>query len=223
MWKRAAYLILSLILLLGLGSCGTTNTGAVLGGAALGNSVGGAIGGLVGDSRHGWHGSYRGSAIGSIVGTLAGAAIGNALTTPRREKQTDSMYPERLARTNAAPESFSAFGNLQIRRIRFVDDNRNHIIDANENCKVIFEVINEGDEPVYNVVPCVAEVSGAKHIQISPSVMVEEIRPRDGIKYTASISAGKRLRSGNVTFRLSVADSYGHEYAVKEFTLETQR
>ena len=65
--KKVAILLLIVSLL--SSGCGTTQperTGAIVGGAAIGNSVGGAIGGLVGDSRHGWRGSYRGSAIGSV-------------------------------------------------------------------------------------------------------------------------------------------------------------
>ena len=60
--KKVAILCLAVSLL--SSGCGTTQperTGAIVGGAAIGNSVGGAIGGLVGDSRHGWRGSYRGS------------------------------------------------------------------------------------------------------------------------------------------------------------------
>ena len=86
--KKVAILCLAVSLL--SSGCGTTQperTGAIVGGAAIGNSVGGAIGGLVGDSRHGWRGSYRGSAIGSIVGTLAGAAIGGALTAPKSREE----------------------------------------------------------------------------------------------------------------------------------------
>lgn len=52
--KKVAILLLIVSLL--SSGCGTTQperTGAIVGGAAIGNSLGGAIGGLVGDSRHG--------------------------------------------------------------------------------------------------------------------------------------------------------------------------
>lgn len=229
MLKRNTFFSSLIFLAFILQSCGTTNTSAVLGGAALGNSLGGAIGGLIGDNRHGWRGSYRGSAIGSIVGTIAGATISNALTAPRHEKQkhTDDLYQEEHTWENAlpttSPSSQTTFNNLRIRRIRFIDDNHNHIIDAGESGKVIFEIMNEGDTPVYDVIPSITEISGNKHIEISPSIMVEEILPHNGIKYTATISAGKRLRDGSVIFRLSVTDSYGQEYDYKEFTLKTKR
>lgn len=44
---------------------------------------------------------------------------------------------------------------LKLRRIRFIDDNRSHVIDAGENSKIIFEIMNEDRKPVYNVVPVV--------------------------------------------------------------------
>ena len=36
--------------------------------------------------------------------------------------------------------------------------------------------------------------------------MVEEILPGEGIRYTASIHAGEKLKDGEVTFRVAVAD-----------------
>lgn len=198
--------------------------GAVLAGAAIGGNVGGAIGGLIGENNRGWRGGYRGSAIGTIVGTIAGAAIANAATAP---KQTEE-YSYRVERTqptyNPRPETRpSAINNLKIRNIRFIDDSRDHVINAGENCKVVFEIMNEGNRTAFNVVPVVAEVTGMKHIYISPSVMIEQIAPREGVKYTASISAGERIKTGEVIFRIAVADENGEEYDWQEFSLPTQR
>ena len=198
--------------------------GAVLAGAAIGGNVGGAIGGLIGENNRGWRGGYRGSAIGTIVGTIAGAAIANAATAP---KQTEE-YSYRVERTqptyNPRPEALpSAINNLKIRNIRFIDDSRDHVINAGENCKVVFEIMNEGNRTAFNVVPVVAEVTGMKHVYISPSVMIEQIAPREGVKYTASISAGERIKTGEVIFRIAVADENGEEYDWQEFSLPTQR
>lgn len=223
--KKNIFLAPLLALLLVNGGCGTANTGAVIGGAAIGGNVGGAIGGLAGDSRHGWRGGYRGSAIGTIVGTLAGAAIGGALTTPRPSQTEDEVYPEQHSETYVlSPEDNprKAFYNLQIHNIRFIDDNRDHIISPDESGKIIFEIMNEGEDVVYDVVPSVTETTGMKHIMISPSVMIERIMPHNGIKYTATISAGKRLKEGNITIRIAVTDTYGEEYAWQEFSLPTK-
>lgn len=220
--------ILALALL--CSGCGTSgmasgDPNAVFAGAAIGGNVGGAIGGLIGDSNGGWRGGYRGSAIGTIVGTIAGAAIANAATAPKKQEE----YSYRIERTQPYPPQYearplpSAIDCLKIRNIRFIDDNRNHVIDSGENCKVIFEIINEGDKTAYNVVPVVAETTGMKRLYISPSVMIEQITPRDGVKYTANINAGERIKTGNVVIRIAVADEYGDEYDWQEFSLPTQR
>ena len=227
MKKQLTVFLLSVLLLSGCASGRMGNPGAIVAGASIGGSLGGSIGGLSGDNNRGWRGGYRGSAIGNIVGTIAGAAIGSALTAPRQEPIEDDAYvPEvrevRVQKYKKQPVR-QPVSQLKLRRIRFIDDNRSHVIDAGENSKIIFEIMNEDRKPVYNVVPVVETVGKVKHIGISPSVMVEEILPGEGIRYTASIHAGNRLKDGEVTFRVAVADENGVICDSQEFTLPTQR
>ncbi|WP_195591177.1 glycine zipper family protein [Bacteroides finegoldii] len=227
MKKQLTVFLLSVLLLSGCASGRMGNPGAIVAGASIGGSLGGSIGGLIGDNNRGWRGGYRGSAIGNIVGTIAGAAIGSALTAPRQEPIEDDAYvPEvrevRVQKYKKQPVR-QPVSQLKLRRIRFIDDNRGHVIDAGENSKIIFEIMNEDRKPVYNVVPVVETVGKVKHIGISPSVMVEEILPGEGIRYTASIHAGNRLKDGEVTFRVAVADENGVICDSQEFTLPTQR
>ena len=227
MKKQLTVFLLSVLLLSGCASGRMGNPGAIVAGASIGGSLGGSIGGLIGDNNRGWRGGYRGSAIGNIVGTIAGAAIGSALTAPRQEPIEDDAYvPEvrevRVQKYKKQPVQ-QPVSQLKLRRIGFIDDNRSHVIDAGENSKIIFEIMNEDRKPVYNVVPVVETVGKVKHIGISPSVMVEEILPGEGIRYTASIHAGNRLKDGEVTFRVAVADENGVICDSQEFTLPTQR
>lgn len=219
-----------MVALLLLSSCGTTqglsgDAGATLAGASIGGNIGSAIGGLIGENNRGPRGAYRGSAIGSIIGTIAGAAIANAATTPKQEEgsfrvertpQQEDAYAQRMHRN----EVFEA---LRIRNIRFIDDDRNHVISSNERSKVIFEIVNEGRETAYNVVPVVSETTGMKRIYISPSVVIEALQPGDGVKYTANINAGNRIKTGEITLHIGVADDYGQEYDWQEFSLRTER
>lgn len=227
MKKQLTVFLLSVLLLSGCASGRMGNPGAIVAGASIGGSLGGSIGGLIGDNNRGWRGGYRGSAIGNIVGTIAGAAIGSALTAPRQEPiENDAYVPEvREVRVQKYKKQQvqQPVSQLKLRRIRFIDDNRSHVIDAGENSKIIFEIMNEDRKPVYNVVPVVETVGKVKHIGISPSVMVEEILPGEGIRYTASIHAGNRLKDGEVTFRVAVADENGVICDSQEFTLPTQR
>ena len=227
MKKQLTVFLLSVLLLSGCASGRMGNPGAIVAGASIGGSLGGSIGGLIGDNNRGWRGGYRGSAIGNIVGTIAGAAIGSALTAPRQEPIEDDAYvlevrEVRVQKYKKQPVR-QPVSQLKLRRIRFIDDNRSHVIDAGENSKIIFEIMNEDRKPVYNVVPVVETVGKVKHIGISPSVMVEEILPGEGIRYTASIHAGNRLKDGEVTFRVAVADENGVICDSQEFTLPTQR
>ena len=163
MKRQIGVLTASLLILSG---CGTSQTasgdpGAIFAGAAIGGNVGGAIGGLIGDNNGGWRGGYRGSAIGTIIGTIAGAAIGNAVSAPKQE-----AYGYRIERTEPYKpqhETYptpSVFDNLRIRNIRFIDDSRDHVISSGEKSKVIFEIMNEGEQTIYNVVPMVTETTG---------------------------------------------------------------
>lgn len=230
MKKLTAGILLVALLLSGCASGRMGNPSAIAAGASIGGSLGNAVGGIIGENNRGWRGGYRGSAIGTIVGTIAGAAVGSALTTPREEKSQDGYIP-RTSREDTymepqsgrRPVSQKVAAPLRISKIRFIDDSRNHAIDAGEKSKVIFEIMNEGREPVYNVVPIVDQVSKMKHIYISPSVMIEEILPGEGIRYTATISAGDKLKDGEVTLRVAVADGNGTICDSQEFTLPTQR
>lgn len=227
MKKQLTVFLLSVLLLSGCASGRMGNPGAIVAGASIGGSLGGSIGGLIGDNNRGWRGGYRGSAIGNIVGTIAGAAIGSALTAPRQEPIEDDAYVPEVREVRVQKYKKQSVqqpvSQLKLRRIRFIDDNRSHVIDAGENSKIIFEIMNEGRKPVYNVVPVVETVGKVKHFGISPSVMVEEILPGEGIRYTASIHAGDRLKDGEVTFRVAVADENGVICDSQEFTLPTQR
>lgn len=215
------------VLLVSMGSCSTGrmatgDTGATLAGAIIGSNVGGAIGGLIGESgRGGRHGAFRGSAIGTITGAIAGAAIGNAVSAANQPKAEVEYRPAEVS--SAHVEALSPMENLKIHNIRFIDDSRDHVISPEESSKVIFEIMNEGDTPVFDVVPVVAEMSGTRHLNISPSLMVEEIPPRHGIKYTATITASRYIKDGEAIIRVAVSDVNGKEYDWKEFTIPTGR
>ena len=200
-------------------------------GAAIGNTIGSAMGVLIGDSKGGWHGGYRGSALGSILGTVTGATVGYAITKPRDGK----IYPQENSRNIDtkevtehtqpvdAPLAYSPLEDLRIENIRWMDRDQNQALHAEESCKISFEIMNQGRETAYNVLPKVTEVSGKKRIYISPSLLVKEISPNNGIRYTATIRAGKRIKKGEALFRLSVTNEEGAEFDWVEVALPTER
>lgn len=188
----------------------------------VGSRVGGLIGGMVGDS----HGrNYSGRMLGSIIGTVAGATVANVLTTPRdADDEIVDDYEEVRSGQNQHPDIDSkSYSRLSIRKIRFIDSNRNHVIESGEDCQLIFLVMNKGDHPIHNVTPIVEELAGVKNLYISPTVSVETILPGEGIKYTANIKAGYKLKTSEAVFRIYALDGDGASSRVREFSLPTQK
>ena len=206
--KNLFCLLLSMVLFT---SCYTVSMSGSPAAVSAGASIGGVIGSIVGDRAGGWHGSQ----FGALVGTVAGAAIGNAVTTPRTEKVVVGNKSE--------TSPYYAPSGLQVTNIRFIDDNRNHTIDAEENCKLIFDVVNAGDYSAYNITPIIEEMSGMKHISISPSVQISYLPQGEKVRYTATVAGGKRLKSGEAVFRVYTSESNGAVSEAHEFALPTQK
>lgn len=118
---------------------------------------------------------------------------------------------------------FSYSPTLEIVNARFVDDNEDNCLNRNETCKVIFEIVNRGHEPVYDVVPTVFETTGNKHIFISPSIHVEKISPGSGVRYTAMVKADRKLKDGMARFCVSVIHEGKSISKVNEFNIPTKR
>ena len=206
-------IVLLLAVVLTMSSCYTTSMQESPAAVSAGASIGGVLGSIVGDRAGGWQGSQ----FGALVGTVAGAAIGNAVTTPRQERVEES-YPERIP-----SESYYAPSGLRITNIRFIDDNRNHIIDAEENCKLVFDIVNAGDVSAYNITPVIEEMTGMKYLGISPSAQISYLPQGDRVRYTATIVGGKRLKAGEAVFRVYTTESNGAVSEAHEFTLPTAK
>lgn len=225
MKKQAVIGLLFALLWSGCASGRVSDPGAIFIGASIGGTLGSATGSIIGDNHYGWRGSYRGSAIGTVVGTIAGAAIGGVLTAPKQDPDEYSYVPQnknneaQRYQTSSVKQSFT---QLKIRNIRFVDDNGRQAIIAGEDSKVVFEIMNEGKTPVHNVVPIVEQLTKIKHIGISPSVMIEEILPGNGIKYTAWIYAGDKLKDGAAILRVAISDENSVICDSHELTIPTR-
>ena len=185
--------------------------GAAATGAAIGGSVGNIIGGNVGYHNNGWRGGRRGSSIGTVVGAVAGAAIGSAVSSAAQNNRQAPVANDyvKVPRQKKVPQSSagalqSSLYGLTIQNIRFIDDNRNQVIDAGESSQIIFDIVNESNQPVYNVIPVVEAISSGKNIEISQSLMIEDIGANDGIRYTANLYADKRLKTGEVIIRIEI-------------------
>lgn len=142
---------------------------------------------------------------------------GNYSAQAPKEQMPQNSSVEDLA------QSFTYTPSIEIRNARFVDDNEDGKIQRDEICKIIFEVINRGNQPLTDVVPTVIEANGNRHIFISPSMHIESIAPGKGIRYTAVIKADSRLKEGNARFCVSVIQGGKAISKISEFNIPTIR
>lgn len=206
-------------------------------GTMIGAHVGGALGSAIFGGRH----SYSGAVFGDVVGTIAGAAIGSAVTAPRQpdyddydddpgvyERPSDSKYDatsdQRRPSYKLEPvrtEQSKAIADLKVKNLRFVDENRNRVINANESCQLIFDICNDGKVAVDNITPYIYEVNESKHIKISNPSVIQHLEPGELMRYTIQIKTDASLQDGKATFCIELADADGLTVPCREFDLET--
>ena len=113
---------------------------------------------------------------------------------------------------------------IEIRNARFIDADHDGVIRAGEECRITFEIMNRSSVTLYDVQPTVFDVSGNKHIHISPNLHVESIAPNSGVRYTATILADKKLKDGQAIIRVGVAQGNNEITSqFKEFSLQTRK
>lgn len=120
-------------------------------------------------------------------------------------------------------DSYTYTPNIELRSARFVDDNEDGVLSRGEMGKIIFEVMNRGKAPLYDVQPSVIETTGNRHIWISPGIHVESIEPGKGIRYTAIVKADGRLRDGTARFAITVLQGKKSISKVTEFAIPTRK
>ena len=114
--------------------------------------------------------------------------------------------------------------SIQLRHEDFSDANGDGFITPGEECKVSFEIMNNSDVEIFDVIPTVIETTGNKHIHISPTVRIESIRPHQGVRYTAAVLADKRLKDGNAVIRVTVTQGRNDIASMaKEFNITCKR
>ena len=121
-------------------------------------------------------------------------------TASEPHHETSSVHYDKIAFKSQKKSQL-----LEIRNARFVDDNEDGHINQGEISKVIFEVYNVSEHVVYDVQPLVIETTGNKRISISGTIHVERILPGKGVRYTAMVQAGKRIKGTEAVFRISAA------------------
>ncbi len=223
--KKSFIIFIGVALL--LSSCSSyTASGAMVGGE-FGHVVGSAIGGISG----GWRGHHMGSLIGTVGGAVAGAAIGAAVEKSAENRsqrgQNDNLPDDRDYADGGQNQSYGGQNDclnseqtLLLHRAAIYDSDHNGVLTRGEECTVSFEILNTSASTIYDVYPIVEDVTGNRHVQVSPNLRVESIAPYRGIRYTATILADRRLKDGEIIVRVGVAqgnrliDSQTQEFRV---------
>lgn len=128
----------------------------------------------------------------------ANATMGNApISNAPSSQSVDASRVEQIY-GNAKSD-----GKLTIRNVRFADSNGDGMLSGDEIGRVSFEIYNETAAPIYNFDPSVVEAEANKRIYISPSVRVENIMPGQGLRYTATVKADRRIKDGEIRLLVS--------------------
>lgn len=111
-----------------------------------------------------------------------------------------------------------------IRNARFVDQDHDGILKAGEQCQISFEIMNYTRHTLYDVQPLVNDVTGNKNLHISPNLHVESIAPNNGVRYTATILADKKLKDGTAKIRVgATVNNRDIDAGTHDITIVTRR
>lgn len=133
----------------------------------------------------------------------ANATMGNA---PMANAPMSNASPSQSVNASRVEQIYGkakSDGKLTIRNVRFADSNGDGMLSGDEIGRVSFEIYNETDAPIYNFDPSVVEAEANKRIYISPSVRVENIMPGQGLRYTATVKADRRIKDGEIRLLVS--------------------
>ena len=133
----------------------------------------------------------------------ANATMGNVPMSNTPMPNAPSSQSVDASRVEQIYGNAKSDGKLTIRNVRFADSNGDGMLSGDEIGRVSFEIYNETDAPIYNFDPSVVEAEANKRIYISPSVRVENIMPGQGLRYTATVKADRRIKDGEIRLLVS--------------------
>ena len=199
-----------------LSSCSTSSQ-------FYGTATGASLGGLFGSAIGGITGGPRGHDVGTVAGMVIGGVVGAAATAPKTQDgnyRSSDYYGDYERDDYRQNNSYSPYADIVIENLRFIDQDNNQCLDAQEHAKLVFDIRNMGDSYVTNIAPVIT-VTGTKQIYLSPTAIVSELAPGRAVRYQAEVIATKKLKSGFADF--SIGFSTGNQlYTMRSFQLKTR-
>lgn len=213
-----------------LSSCSYNQFGAVAIGSSLGGMLGSSIGGLMGGPR--------GADRGTIAGMVIGGAVGAATTASRIQHKSSNTHSQSTysddaysiaensdrvsydtynsSRYRVPSAALSDLENLEVNNIHFLDDNNNQRLDDGERALIVFDIYNRGTKTLYNLAPNIT--CSSKRVSISPAATIATVLPGQGIRYTASVVAVRRLKGSSLRFTICFGEGK-QQVVVKTFEI----
>ena len=160
-------------------------------------------------------------------------ALGSAVTAPRTEegggraaeerRDYDEVYGhgrdvDEYNRRRPAPSR--RVGQLEIRNLRLLDENRDGRIERGERCKLVFTLYNRGNRPVYNLTPLIT--SDERRIRFSPPATIADLYPGKGVRYTSVVYSDRKLKNGEAHFSIRILQG-DREVRLCTFAVPTRR
>lgn len=144
---------------------------------------------------------------------------------PKGEKvTTQTATPEKTIHIGAAKTPADRPERIIIRNARFADQDHDGVLKAGEQCQISFEIMNYTRHTLYDVQPMVNDVTGNKNLHISPNLRVESIAPNNGVRYTATILADKKLKDGVAKIQVgATVNNRDVDAGSHEITIVTRR
>ena len=214
--KKTVFVALTATALL-MSSCQSMNQ---FYGAATGASIGGMFGSAIGGIADGPRGSDMGTVFGMAIGGIIGAAATAPNTDDGNYRSSDYYYDydDDDYRENNA---YSPYASIEIADLRFVDENNNRALDADEHAKLVFIIRNTGRDYVYDIAPVIT-VTGTKEIFLSPTAIVKELAPGKAVRYQSEVIATKKLKNGTADFSIGFSDG-DKLYTLRSFQMRTHK
>ena len=189
-----------------------------------GVTTGASIGGMFGSAIGGIADGPRGSDLGTVVGMAVGGMIGAAATAPKTDDgnyRSSDYYYEYGDDDYRQNNSYSPYASIEIADLRFVDENNNNTLDAEEHARLVFIIRNTGRDYVYDIAPVIT-VTGTKEIYLSPTAIVKELAPGKAVRYQSEIIATRKLKNGTADFSIGLSDG-DKLYTLRSFQLRTRK
>ena len=214
-----------------LSSCSTSPSYYSMSGTMAGASIGSQIGEAIGWFSGG-HNRYGSSLVGRVIGTAAGAGIGYSITQKQisnLNKQYDNRntVSENTYNNTFTPESNTINRNFRIGKnsktynnslcignISYQDENSDGKISKGETCTITYEVSNNTQWLISDLVVAISEETNTKRFAFSPSTPNVSISPGGTIRYKANVFCKKKPSQSNVEIKLS---AYSNEKSMEVY------